>query len=213
MNKDRLIIDQAGFTNVYVSGCIINPETNQRTVGYGVFWGERNEKNMKNGTRKNTSENNGEIIAASMALNQVLKLNRLKRLCMNTRSNVLYAVLTHWIVKWKENNWRNESDGKKIRNCSSLKKLDKALNKVKERTEVIFNHIPLGNVHQNQADLLARTGAEHHCIVLANRTPKVKKKEKIALVKQEIHSILLENRTPEVKTENVTLEKQEQNII
>lgn len=43
MDNYRLIIDSAGFVNIFVSGCTINPDTNQRTIGYGIFWGEKNK--------------------------------------------------------------------------------------------------------------------------------------------------------------------------
>lgn len=86
-------------------------------------------------------------------------------------------MLTQRIEYWKETDWRNESDGKKIKNASALKQLAKALRKLKEKSEIVFNYIPSGNVNQDKADVLAREGAEQHTIRLANRPAKVKKRD------------------------------------
>ncbi len=38
MNLDRLIVDDDGFTNVYIGGYTVYPETGA-VNGYGVYWG------------------------------------------------------------------------------------------------------------------------------------------------------------------------------
>lgn len=112
------------------------------------------------GTRKNRSDNNGEIAGATMALKQASNWNIVEKLRMNTSSKVLYDAVTDSIPKWKEKEWRNESDGRKIRNCCSWKKLDKAMGKLGKDVE--YNYIPAewDNPQQNHADHLAKTGAK-----------------------------------------------------
>lgn len=43
MNRNKHIIDENGFINVYVSGYRVNVGTRTETSGYGIYWGPKNQ--------------------------------------------------------------------------------------------------------------------------------------------------------------------------
>ncbi|XP_055299138.1 uncharacterized protein LOC129566867 isoform X2 [Sitodiplosis mosellana] len=123
-----------------------------------------NRRNVSMGTRKNLSENAGEVEGAKMAFKQAARFNGLNKLRMNTSSKSLYDAVTDSMAKWKESNWRNEADGRKIRNCSAYKKLSNAIDNVvvEKRMDIEYKYISArwGNIHQNEADRMATNAAE-----------------------------------------------------
>lgn len=44
VNLNRVIVDDNGFTNVYIGGYTANPDTDGAANGYGVYWGPGHSK-------------------------------------------------------------------------------------------------------------------------------------------------------------------------
>lgn len=42
MNRDRFIVDERGFTNIYIGGYTLNPDTPTTVNGGAVYFGPKN---------------------------------------------------------------------------------------------------------------------------------------------------------------------------
>lgn len=102
-----------------------------------------------------------EIQAAIVAINQARELS-IRKLRVNTDSEVLFLAATEYIKLWKRNNWRSLYDSTRhIKDRHSFEALDTAM---QAQIDIKFKHVQghSGNVSNNAADRLARAGAELH---------------------------------------------------
>lgn len=113
--------------------------------------------------KKKATNNHAEIQSAYIAIQQAEKLG-ITKLRVNTDSKVVYDAMTDLIPKWKATSWHSLYDGKVIADRRYFEKLVSVI-AMNPQMIIEFNHIPghSGNVHHNEADHLAKKGAERHC--------------------------------------------------
>ncbi|XP_031625471.1 ribonuclease H1-like [Contarinia nasturtii] len=157
------IIDAEGYTNVYVDGSWLSAGSPGSAAGYGIFWGPSDPNNRKGQSPSNATNNVAEIQAATIAIKQAGQLG-IRKLRVNTDSEVLYMAATQYIPKWKQNNWMSLYNiYSPIKNRRNFEDLDIAMRSYPQM-DIKFRHIPghSGNQYHNAADRLARAGAELH---------------------------------------------------
>ena len=103
---------------IYTDGaCSGNPGPG----GWGavIFDNDNKQKNIS-GSEENTTNNRMELSAAIMALKEV---NTNSEITIYTDSNYVKNGITEWVLKWKENGWKN-SNKEPVKNKDLWKKLD-----------------------------------------------------------------------------------------
>ena len=103
---------------IYTDGaCSGNPGPG----GWGavIFDNENKQKNIS-GSEANTTNNRMELSAAIMALKEV---NTNSEITIYTDSNYVKNGITEWVLKWKENGWKN-SNKEPVKNKDLWEKLD-----------------------------------------------------------------------------------------
>ena len=132
---------------IYTDGaCSGNPGPG----GWGavIFDQEDNQKNIS-GNEKNTTNNRMELLAAIMALKKV-KVN--SEITIYTDSIYVKNGITEWIIKWKDNGWKN-SNKKLVKNKDLWIKLDSLCKDNKIIWKWVKGHSD--NKYNNLADDLA----------------------------------------------------------
>ena len=118
--------------------------------GWGavIFDQEDNQKNIS-GSEKNTTNNRMELLAAIMALTKV-KIN--SDITIYTDSMYVKNGITKWIIKWKDNGWKN-ANKKAVKNKELWIRLDNLC----EQNEVSWKWVKghSSNRYNNLADDLA----------------------------------------------------------
>lgn len=86
------------------------------------------------------------------------------KLRINTDSKVVIDAATQLIAKWKANNWASLHTGKPIIDRRYYEKLATAIAR-NPQIQIDFRHVKAhsGNEMHNEADHLAKKGAELHC--------------------------------------------------
>lgn len=104
-----------------------------------------------------------EIQSAQIAIGLAKQLG-ITKLCINTDSKNVYDAATYLIDEWKENDWLSLYTGQPIVDRPYYQKLKKSICDNPQMT-IRFKHIDghCGNEYHNEADRLARKGAEQHC--------------------------------------------------
>ena len=103
---------------IYTDGaCSGNPGPG----GWGavIFDNDNKQKNIS-GSEENTTNNRMELSAAIMALKEV---NTNSEITIYTDSIYVKNGITEWVVKWKENGWKN-SNKEPVKNKDLWEKLD-----------------------------------------------------------------------------------------
>ena len=103
---------------IYTDGaCSGNPGPG----GWGavIFDNDNKQKNIS-GSEENTTNNRMELSAAIMALEEV---NTNSEITIYTDSTYVKNGITEWVLKWKENGWKN-SNKEPVKNKDLWKKLD-----------------------------------------------------------------------------------------
>ena len=103
---------------IYTDGaCSGNPGPG----GWGavIFDNENKQKNIS-GSEENTTNNRMELSAAIMALEEV---NTNSEITIYTDSTYVKNGITEWVLKWKENGWKN-SNKEPVKNKDLWEKLD-----------------------------------------------------------------------------------------
>ena len=103
---------------IYTDGaCSGNPGPG----GWGavIFDNENKQKNIS-GREENTTNNRMELSAAIMALQEV---NTNSEITIYTDSTYVKNGITEWVLKWKENEWKN-SNKEPVKNKDLWEKLD-----------------------------------------------------------------------------------------
>ena len=102
---------------IYTDGaCSGNPGPG----GWGavIFDNENKQKNIS-GSEENTTNNRMELSAAIMALKEV---NKNSEITIYTDSTYVKNGITEWVLKWKENGWKN-SNKEPVKNKDLWEKL------------------------------------------------------------------------------------------
>ena len=132
---------------IYTDGaCSGNPGPG----GWGavIFDQKDNQKNIS-GSEKDTTNNRMELLAAIMALKKV-KVN--SEITIYTDSIYVKNGITVWIIKWKDNGWKN-SNKKLVKNKDLWVKLDNLCQKNEIGWKWVKGHST--NKYNNLADELA----------------------------------------------------------
>ena len=132
---------------IYTDGaCSGNPGPG----GWGavIFDQKDNQKNIS-GSEKDTTNNRMELLAAIMALKKV-KAN--SEITIYTDSIYVKNGITEWIIKWKDNGWKN-SNKKLVKNKDLWIKLDSLCQKNEIDWKWVKGHS--GNTGNEMADELA----------------------------------------------------------
>ena len=119
---------------IYTDGsCIQNPGNG----GWAAIMLINNEKKSISGFKKNTTNNQMELMAAIEALKKIPIGEEVQ---IYTDSKYVKMGITEWIKKWSQNNWKTSSK-KKVKNIPLWKKLNE-ISQPKEisEKEIINNY-------------------------------------------------------------------------
>ena len=132
---------------IYTDGaCSGNPGPG----GWGavIFDNDNKQKNIS-GSEKNTTNNRMELSAAIKALEKI-KTN--SEITIYTDSTYVKNGITEWVLKWKENGWKN-SNKKPVKNKDLWVKLDNLCEQNSVSWKWVKGHST--NKYNNLADELA----------------------------------------------------------
>jgi len=132
---------------IYTDGaCSGNPGPG----GWGavIFDNENKQKNIS-GSEENTTNNRMELSAAIMALKEV---NKNSEITIYTDSTYVKNGITEWVLKWKENGWKN-SNKEPVKNKDLWEKLDNLCEQNTINWKWVKGHA--SNKYNNLADELA----------------------------------------------------------
>jgi len=132
---------------IYTDGaCSGNPGPG----GWGavIFDNDNKQKNIS-GSEENTTNNRMELSAAIMALEEV---NMNSEITIFTDSTYVKNGITEWVLKWKENGWKN-SNKEPVKNKDLWEKLDNLCEQNTINWKWIKGHA--SNKYNNLADELA----------------------------------------------------------
>ena len=113
-----------------------------------------NEKKIKiKGNKKNTTNNQMELLAPIKALKKIPKGSKVQ---IFTDSKYVKSGITEWIHNWKKNGWKT-ADKQPVKNKELWEELDLLANQF----EISWNWVKAHSTDElnNQVDLLAREAA------------------------------------------------------
>ena len=135
---------------IYTDGsCLENPGNG----GWAAIIFVNNEKVVISGNKKNTTNNQMELMAAIEALK---KLPKGQEIQIFTDSKYVKQGITEWIKKWMQNNWKTSSK-QKVKNVELWQELNEISKKHKIEWKWIKAHA--GDVFNEEADQLAKKAA------------------------------------------------------
>ena len=136
---------------IYTDGaCIQNPGNG----GWAAIMLINNEKKAISGFKKNTTNNQMELMAAIEALKKIPIGEEVQ---IYTDSKYVKMGITEWIKKWSQNNWKTSSK-KKVKNLELWKELSSISKKHKIKWLWIKGHA--GDPINEEVDALAKKAAE-----------------------------------------------------
>ncbi len=136
---------------IYTDGsCIQNPGNG----GWAAIMLINNEKKAISGFKKNTTNNQMELMAAIEALKKIPIGEEVQ---IYTDSKYVKMGITEWIKKWSQNNWKTSSK-KKVKNLELWKELSSISKKHKIKWLWIKGHA--GNPINEEVDVLAKKAAK-----------------------------------------------------
>ena len=136
---------------IYTDGsCIENPGNG----GWAAIIFMNNKKISITGNKKNTTNNQMELMAAIEALKKIPTGQEIQ---IYTDSKYVKMGITEWIHKWKKNDWKTSSK-KKVKNIELWTLLDELSNNFDIKWNWVKGHST--NKLNNEVDLLARTAAK-----------------------------------------------------
>ena len=136
---------------IYTDGsCIQNPGNG----GWAAIMLINNEKKVISGYKKNTTNNQMELMAAIEALKKIPIGEEVQ---IYTDSKYVKIGITEWIEKWSQNNWKTSSK-KKVKNLELWKELSSISKKHKIKWLWIKGHA--GNPINEEVDALAKKAAK-----------------------------------------------------
>ena len=135
---------------IYTDGsCIENPGNG----GWAAIIFMNNEKIAITGNKKNTTNNQMELMAAIEALKKIPTGQKVQ---VYTDSKYVKLGITEWIKKWSQNNWKTSSK-KKVKNISLWKKLNE-ISKI-HNIEWYWIKAHAGDPFNEEVDKLAKNAA------------------------------------------------------
>ena len=136
---------------IYTDGsCIQNPGNG----GWAAIMLINNEKKAISGFKKNTTNNQMELMAAIEALKKIPIGEEVQ---IYTDSKYVKMGITEWIKKWSQNNWKTSSK-KKVKNLELWKELSSISKKHKIKWLWIKGHA--GDPNNEEVDALAKKAAK-----------------------------------------------------
>ena len=136
---------------IYTDGsCIQNPGNG----GWAAIMLINNEKKSISGFKKNTTNNQMELMAAIEALKKIPIGEEVQ---IYTDSKYVKMGITEWIEKWSQNNWKTSSK-KKVKNLELWKELSSISKKHKIKWLWIKGHA--GDPINEEVDALAKKAAK-----------------------------------------------------
>ena len=135
---------------IYTDGsCLENPGNG----GWAAIIFMNNEKIIISGHKKNTTNNQMELMAAIEALKKIPKDQEVQ---MYTDSKYVKMGITEWIKKWSQNDWKTSSK-QKVKNIELWKELNDISKKHKIEWHWVKAHA--GNPNNEEVDELAKKAA------------------------------------------------------
>ena len=135
---------------IYTDGsCLKNPGNG----GWAAIILNGDKQNIISGKKKNTTNNQMELMAAIKAL---VFLKKKQKIRIYTDSNYVKEGITNWIKIWEKNNWKT-SNKKKVKNVELWIKLNTLSNFHDIEWKWVKAHS--GDPMNNMVDKLARKAA------------------------------------------------------
>ena len=135
---------------IYTDGsCIENPGNG----GWAAIIFMNNEKIAITGNKKNTTNNQMELMAAIEALKKIPTGQKVQ---VYTDSKYVKLGITEWIEKWSQNNWKTSSK-QKVKNLELWTELNKVSKKHKIEWLWVKGHA--GDPINEEVDTLAKKAA------------------------------------------------------
>ena len=135
---------------IYTDGsCLGNPGTG----GWAAIIIKDGKKTHIKGSKKNTTNNQMELIAPIKALNKIPQGSKVQ---IFTDSKYVKSGITEWINNWKKNGWKT-ANKQKVKNKELWTELDLLTNEV----EISWNWVRAHSTDKlnNEVDLIARKAA------------------------------------------------------
>ena len=135
---------------IYTDGsCIENPGNG----GWAAIIFKNNEKIAITGNKKNTTNNQLELMAAIKALKKIPTGQKVQ---VYTDSKYVKLGITEWIEKWSQNNWKTSSK-QKVKNLALWTELNEISKKHKIEWFWVKGHA--GDPINEEVDTLAKKAA------------------------------------------------------
>ena len=135
---------------IYTDGsCLENPGNG----GWAAIIINDNEKNQIKGSKKNTTNNQMELLAPIQALKKIPKGSKVQ---IFTDSKYVKSGITEWIHNWKKNGWKT-ANKQPVKNKELWTELDLLTNEF----EISWNWVKAHSNDKlnNEVDLIAREAA------------------------------------------------------
>jgi len=135
---------------IYTDGsCIGNPGNG----GWGAIIIINEKKTIIKGSKKNTTNNQMELLAPIKALNEITKGSKVQ---IFTDSRYVKNGITEWIHNWKKNGWKT-ADKQPVKN----KQLWIELDHLSSEYEIVWSWVKAHSIDRlnNEVDLIAKEAA------------------------------------------------------
>ena len=135
---------------IYTDGsCLENPGNG----GWAAIIIDDEKKTQIKGSKKNTTNNQMELLAPIEALKKIPKGSKIE---IFTDSKYVKSGITEWIHNWKKNGWKN-ANKKPVKNKDLWEELDLLNNQF----EISWNWVKAHSTDKlnNEVDLIAREAA------------------------------------------------------
>ena len=135
---------------IYTDGsCLENPGNG----GWAAIIIDDGKKTQIKGTKKNTTNNQMELLAPIEALKKIPKGSKIE---IFTDSKYVKSGITEWIHNWKKNGWKT-ANKQPVKNKELWEKLDLLTNEF----EISWNWVKAHSTDElnNKVDLIAREAA------------------------------------------------------
>ena len=135
---------------IYTDGsCLENPGNG----GWAAIIIDDEKKTQIKGSKKNTTNNQMELLAPIEALKKIPKGSKVQ---IFTDSKYVKSGITEWIHNWKKNGWKT-ADKQPVKNKELWEELDLLANKF----EISWNWVKAHSTDKlnNEVDLIAREAA------------------------------------------------------
>ena len=135
---------------IYTDGsCLENPGNG----GWAAIIIDGGKKTQIKGSKKNTTNNQMELLAPIEALKKIPKGNKVE---IFTDSKYVKSGITEWIHNWKKNGWKT-ADKQPVKNKELWEELDLLANEF----EISWNWVKAHSTDElnNEVDLIAREAA------------------------------------------------------